>query len=247
MPSMRSAAADSAAAIEACAALLRSEVATRASCKAASSSSRRLTRAPASASSSATVIAAITVKRVSPISPNLARRPPMRAVELAREFLQVFLLTVFAGHAELPAVDGDAHLRHCCSSHSFRIQHVADGCNRLVDARADLAIGGFEVFARAVASSSSLASRARSLSSAWTWSESARAARSASRRRSAAASSASSASDKPRRRGRDRFGLAELAIGCGHGVAPCAKIVCRQLFIAGSLRRIAGKRQRRVL
>jgi hypothetical protein len=78
MLSMRSAAPDNAAAIDACVALLRSDSTVRASSKAASSSSSRLTRSPASANSSATVIAAIAVKRASPISPNLARSAPPR-------------------------------------------------------------------------------------------------------------------------------------------------------------------------
>ncbi len=33
-------------------------------------------------------------------------------VKLARQIDQVRFLAVFAGHAELPAVDGDTHLRH---------------------------------------------------------------------------------------------------------------------------------------
>src|SRR6516164_3085821 len=88
MFSTRSAALLSDAAITACAALLRSDSATWAFCSAASCSSSRLMRWPASASSSATVIAAITVSRVSPISPNLLRSPLIRLSSSRARFIK---------------------------------------------------------------------------------------------------------------------------------------------------------------
>ena len=112
MPSIRSAAADSAAAIEACAALLRSEVddpgvlqcgefllqpldADRRLGEFVGDRDRRHHRQT----------------RIADLA-EFGAQAADAAIELAREIHQMILLTVLAGHAELPAVDGDAHLSH---------------------------------------------------------------------------------------------------------------------------------------
>ena len=83
---------------------------------------------PVSASSSATISAAITVSRASPISPNWPRKRDDALVEVLGEPAQMVLLAVLAGHAELAAVDGDVDLRH---------RHPL---NRWLRARADVSI-----------------------------------------------------------------------------------------------------------
>ena len=70
---------------------------------------RRILRA-ASASSSATISAAITVSRVSPISPNFLRKLVDAPVEILGERLQMLLLPVLAGEAELAAGNGGVDL-----------------------------------------------------------------------------------------------------------------------------------------
>ena len=65
-----------------------------------------------SASSSATISAAITVSRVSPISPNFAAQLDDALVEVLGERLQMVLLAVLAGQAELAAGDGGVDLGH---------------------------------------------------------------------------------------------------------------------------------------
>ena len=78
-------------------------------------------------------------------------------VEVAGELHEVAFLAVLAGHAELPAVDGDADLGHCPSPErklsstrrprlrsAAGLEHAADGFDRLIDALRHLAIGGFQ-------------------------------------------------------------------------------------------------------
>src|SRR6185312_10516245 len=89
-------------------------------------------------------------------------------VEIARQIHQVALLAVLARHPELPAVDGDADLGHLCSGYSSsasRPRTVSIACARRC-ATSRLAVSSAR--ARAMAWSSSPASRERSLPSAWT-------------------------------------------------------------------------------
>src|SRR6185312_8092206 len=119
-------------------------------------------------------------------------------VEIARQIHQVAFLAVLARHPELPAVDGDADLGHLCSGYSSsasRPRTVSIACARRC-ATSRLAVSSAR--ARAMAWSSSPASRERSLPSAWTCADSVASLRNRSRRRSAAASSASSASARRR-------------------------------------------------
>ena len=112
MPSMRSAAELKASTTAAEAALARSAATTRASCKRGDLLLQPADLRPASASSSATISAAITVSRVSPISPNLRAQLDDALVDVVRERLQMLLLPVLAGEAELAAGDGGVDLRH---------------------------------------------------------------------------------------------------------------------------------------
>ena len=143
MPSMRSAAELKAPTTASEAALARSAATTRASCKAATSSSSRRILRPASASSSATISAAITVSRVSPISPNLRAQLDDALVDVVRERLQVLLLPVLAGEAELAAGNGGVDLRHQSlhSAASVRLQHRLDRGDGRVQPLGDLAVG----------------------------------------------------------------------------------------------------------
>src|SRR5712692_4063684 len=81
--SMRSAAEFSALATAACVARARSVATVRTLRNAASSCSRPRMRCPASSNSSHTVSAAITIRRASPISPNLPRSVPIRDSRLS--------------------------------------------------------------------------------------------------------------------------------------------------------------------
>ena len=117
---------------------------------------------PISASSSAMVSAAMTVSRVVADLAELGAQPLDARVEVAREIDQMALLAVLAGHAELPAVDGDADLGHSIRlslrlhSPTGRVtssvlvpEHAADRFDRLIDPLRDLAVGGSPVRARA--------------------------------------------------------------------------------------------------
>ena len=238
MLSIRSAAALSAATIAACVACARSPAATRASCKAVISSSRWRCLRPASASSSATVSAAITVRRVSPISPNEPRRWLMRSSSCCGELHQMALLPVFAGHPVLPAVDDDIHLRHrstcdfgLSTSAVVRFDHGADALDRHIQAPRDFAVGGLDL-ARARASPieigrepRAVARRARAVGAT-----SLSSSRSASRRRSTAAARPSSA------RARRRV-AASIALGSDIDCHRIQKRVNTQGFRTRSLKR----------
>src|SRR5262249_11903278 len=137
MPSMRSAAELNAPVTASDAAFARSAATRRASCKAATSSSSRRTFCIASLSSSATIKAAITVRRVSPISPNLRRRSMMRwstsfasdcrcsswpSSQARRNWRPAMVATIWAINSLV------------------QIHHQLDRCNRIVETLGDFAV-----------------------------------------------------------------------------------------------------------
>src|SRR5665647_79247 len=146
MPSSRSAAELKAPTTASDAALARSDDTTRASWSATSSSSMRRILWAASANSSDTIKAAITVRRVSPISPNFVRKSAMRASRSAASACKcsscpssqarrnwrpamVALTVAMAGSLRL-LVD---------------VQHGPDRGDRRVEPLGDLAVGGFQL------------------------------------------------------------------------------------------------------
>ena len=89
-------------------------------------------------------------------------------VEILGELLQMVLLAVLAGHAELAAVDGDIHLRHgisssVCDSSTRRMFSIAASSRRAISRFADSRLRTLPSCA-----SRSAASLERSASSAWT-------------------------------------------------------------------------------
>ena len=159
--------------------------------------------------SSATINAAITVSRVSPISPNFLRNPSMRAIDVLRPAcLQMIFLPVLAGEAELAAGDGGftgpCHVRlefirsRPAPIGSWRWPHPAAG---------DLAVGAFQpARTRGFAVERRGEPGAVNAERMELVAASPSSPRSASRRRSTAASSASSASASRFTAYRLRFG-----------------------------------------
>ena len=84
-------------------------------------------RALASSNSSHTVSAAITVRRASPISPNLPAQLANTRFHAFGKLQEPDFLTFLAGHAILPAVDGDVDVAHSPSpvSSTARIVPIA--------------------------------------------------------------------------------------------------------------------------
>ena len=123
----------------------RSREATRASCSAVSSSSRRRMRLIASNSSSPIVSAAITISRMSPIAPKFfSFSCSTRWSRSLASVVELVFLSRLAGHAVLSAVDDDVHMRHC-----LRLDHRTDAVDRDIEALRDIAVGGFRAGANA--------------------------------------------------------------------------------------------------